>query len=74
MRIAPGQTYASCDPRGGTTIRIAHYTPGADFAHVVDATTGKRPRTVRVASLHASSTGAWGKPRRTGYVLVNPAN
>lgn len=72
MRIASGQTYTSCDPRGGSTIRISHYTPGSDFAHVVDSATGKRPRTIRVSSLHATATAAWGKPRRTGYVLVNP--
>ncbi|RPE27332.1 hypothetical protein [Kitasatospora cineracea] len=71
--IAPGQTYTSCDPRGGPTIRIEKYQRGDRYAHVVDATTGKYPRVILVSSLHATGTAAWGKPRRTGYRLVTEA-
>ncbi|OKJ06813.1 hypothetical protein [Kitasatospora sp. CB01950] len=72
--ITPGQIYTACDPRSGTTIRIISYTPGDARAHVVDAITGKRPRQILAVSLHLAGTGAWGKPRRTGYRLVSEAS
>jgi hypothetical protein len=68
--IRPGQIYTDCDPRGGATIRIVSYTPGSNRVHVVDAITGKRPRSVLAARLHDSATTRDGKPRRTGYALV----
>ncbi|MFV2172298.1 hypothetical protein ACFHW2_12060 [Actinomadura sp. LOL_016] len=68
--VRAGQVYESCDPRGGPTIRITAYTPGANRADVVDAADGKRPRAVLVRSLHASRTTKHGEPRRTGYRLI----
>ncbi|MFD4394679.1 hypothetical protein [Kitasatospora sp. NPDC058478] len=68
--IKPGQVYTACDPRGGATIRIVDYTPGSNRADVVDATTGKRPRSVLASHLHESATTRDGKHRRTGHVLV----
>ncbi|RCH70501.1 hypothetical protein DT019_03150 [Streptomyces sp. SDr-06] len=69
MPIELGQIYRSCDPRGGSPIRIDAYTSGHDHAYVVDAITGKRPRWILVAQLHATATTCNGKPRRTGYAL-----
>lgn len=68
--IRPGQVYTDCDPRGGATLRILRYTPGDARAHVVDATTGKRPRSVLAHRLHASATTTTGRSRKTGYRLV----
>ncbi|MFF4489464.1 hypothetical protein ACFY0F_23695 [Streptomyces sp. NPDC001544] len=72
MPIEPGQTYRSCDPRGGPRIRIKSLAPGGSRAHVVDAVTGKRPRWVLAAALHESPTTRDGQPRRTGYALEQP--
>lgn len=69
-KIRPGQVYESCDPRGGFSIRVLAYTSGTNRADVVDAMTGKYPRSILASSLHASGTTAQGKPRRTGYRLV----
>ncbi|NEA21581.1 hypothetical protein [Actinomadura bangladeshensis] len=66
-----GQVYASCDPRGGFPIRVAAYTPGSNRADVVDAQTGKRPRSILTSALHATGTTAAGRERRTGYRLVD---
>lgn len=74
FRIRPGQVYASCDPRGGFAIRVVEYTLGSNRADVVDAMTGKYPRSILVSSLHASGITANGKPRRTGYRLVQEAS
>ncbi|MFF1790778.1 hypothetical protein ACFVX9_30475 [Kitasatospora sp. NPDC058243] len=68
--IKPRQIYTDCDPRGGATIRIVEYTPGSNRADVVDATTGKRPRSVLASRLHSSAVTKAGKPRRAGYALV----
>jgi hypothetical protein len=70
--IQPGQTYRSCDPRGGPRIRIVRYEPGWNRADVVDATTGKQPRRIVVRDLHPTATTRTGQPRRTGYVLEQP--
>ena len=71
--VAAGQVYESCDPRGGFNIRVVAYTPGSTRADVVDAMTGKYPRSILVRSLHASGTTAHGRERRTGYRLIfNP--
>lgn len=67
--IEAGQIYRSCDPRGGSSIRIEKYHPGDARAHVVDAATGKRFRQILVNSLHDSPTTKTGQPRRTGYAL-----
>lgn len=74
MTIQPGQIYSSADPRGGARIRIVRYTPGHDHAAVIDAATNKRPRWIRVQSLHATPLTANGHPWRTGYVLDTPEN
>jgi hypothetical protein len=78
--IKVGQVYESCDPRDALAagvsgadlprIRIVDYTPGMNRADVVDATTGQRPRSILVSSLHASGITSQGLPRRTGYRLV----
>jgi hypothetical protein len=70
--IQPGQTYRSLDPRGGPRIRVEALAPGGSRAWVVDARTGKRPRWVLAAALHASPTTKTGQPRRTGYALETP--
>jgi hypothetical protein len=67
--IRPGQTYRSCDPRGGPRIRIHAYQPGWNRALIVDADTGKRFRRILTTQLHATDTTKTGQPRRTGYVL-----
>ncbi|MGW1840802.1 hypothetical protein [Streptomyces sp. NPDC002067] len=67
--IQPGQIYLSCDPRDSVRIRITSYQPGDARARIVDAVTGKRPRQIRVSSLHASPIAESGRPRRTGYAL-----
>lgn len=72
--IKPGQIYESCDPRGGFAIRIVGYTPGSNRADVVDHMTGKYPRSILVASLHATGTTKTGAARRTGYRLVQEAS
>lgn len=72
MPIQPGQIYRSCDPRGGFSIRIAAYTPDSNRVDVVDALTGKYPRSILATALHASPTTRDGKPRRTGYALEQP--
>ncbi|MFI0929680.1 hypothetical protein ACH4TP_38015 [Streptomyces sp. NPDC021012] len=74
MTIQPGQTYRSADPRDSIRIRIKSYTPGENRALVVDASTGKRPRPMLVNALHDSATTQAGKPRRSGYVLEQPAS
>lgn len=70
--IQPGQTYRSLDPRGGPRIRIVASTPGSNRVTVVDANTGKRPRSVFATALHASPITKTGQPRRTGYALEQP--
>jgi hypothetical protein len=73
MPIEAGQTYRSCDPRGGPSIRTTASYLGEDRVCVVDAVTGKRPRSILVSSLHDSPFTAAGQPRRTGYALeTNP--
>lgn len=72
MPIQPGQIYRHCDPRESIRIRITAYTPGSNRAEVVDAVTGKRPRSILASSLHASPTTRDGRPRRTGYALEQP--
>ena len=67
--IKPGQIYRYCDPRESIRVRIVHYEPGGNRADVVDAATGKRPRSILTTSLHDSPTTKNGKPRRTGYAL-----
>lgn len=67
MPIEAGQTYRSCDPRGGPSIRIVEIHPNS--ATVVDAVTGKRPRSILLAALHDTATTKTGQPRRTGYAL-----
>lgn len=67
--IQPGQTYRSCDPRGGPRIRIASYRHGDARCCVVDADTSKRYRHLLVSQLHATDTTKTGAPRRTGYAL-----
>lgn len=68
--IQDGQTYQSCNPRGGPRIRIKKYRPGDSHAHIVDAHSGKRFRQILVSELHESPMTKYGRPRRTGYVLV----
>jgi hypothetical protein len=74
--VKVGQVYESCAPIRSmprehfTSIRIVDYTPGTNRADVVDAATGKRPRSVLVSALHASGLTSQGLPRRTGYRLV----
>lgn len=68
--IKKGQIYKSCDPRGGPSIRVVMYTPGHQRANVVDAIDGKHYRSVLASSLHATGITKQGKPRRTGYRLV----
>lgn len=65
--IQPGQVFRACDPRDSIRIRIVRYEPGWNRADVVDAVTGKRPRSIVATALHASATTRDGKPRRTGY-------
>ncbi|MFE3326853.1 hypothetical protein [Streptomyces sp. NPDC059176] len=67
--IKPGQTYRSADPRDNIRVRIVRYVSGWHSADVVDAVTGKRPRSILASALHDSPTTRNGKPRRTGYVL-----
>lgn len=66
--VKAGQVYEAC--RYAKRIRIVDYTPGSNRADVVDATTGKRPRSILVSELHASGLTGGGLPRRTGYRLV----
>jgi hypothetical protein len=71
MSIKPGLVYRSCDPRDNPPIRI-RISPsylGENRVPVVDAVTGKRPRSILVSQLHDSPTTRLGEPRRTGYVL-----
>jgi hypothetical protein len=70
--IQSGQTYRSCDPRGGPRIRITSYRPGDARAHVVNAYDGKRFRQILVSQLHATDNTSTGAPRRTGYALETP--
>lgn len=65
--VEPGQTYRSCDPRGGARIRVISVY--GNRAEVVDAHTGKQPRSILLNALHASGRTANGTPRRTGYRL-----
>lgn len=69
MPIQPGQTYRSCDPRGGFSIRVTNTDDDVNAVQVVDALTGKRPRRILRRSLHDSPFTRDGKPRRTGYAL-----
>ncbi|MET9051236.1 hypothetical protein ABZW50_08790 [Streptomyces bacillaris] len=68
--IQPGQIYRSADPRDThrEPIRITAYD-GTNRADVVDAYSGKKPRSILINSLHVSPTTKNGTPRRTGYVL-----
>lgn len=71
MSIKPGLVYRSCDPRDNPPIRI-RVCPGylgENRVSVVDAVTGKRPRSIVASSLHDSPFTAAGQPRRTGYAL-----
>lgn len=72
--ITAGQVYVSCDPRDSIRLRVTTYSVGALRAHVADASSGKRPRQILTASLHASALGPNGKRRRTGYCLATPTN
>ena len=69
--VRPGQVYEGCDPRDSIRIRVV--SVAADSADVVDAVTGKRPRSVLLRSLHDSGTRPDGKRRRTGYRLLRDA-
>lgn len=82
--IEPGQVYRSLSGRhhpcdGPTRILVKSVTPygagcyGQGKAGVVTLTADGREvrgRRVRLDQLHASATTRDGKPRRTGYVLV----
>ncbi|WP_328313120.1 hypothetical protein OG432_24575 [Streptomyces sp. NBC_00442] len=74
MTIEPGQIYRSCDPRDIPPIRVsvAACLPGSNRVDVVDAVTGKRPRSILATAFHDSPLTRDGKPRRTGYVLEQP--
>lgn len=67
--IRPGQIYEPCDPRERSRLRVQQYIPGAERAYVTDVN-GKRPRLILVKSLHVDATTRTGKPRRTGYRLI----
>jgi hypothetical protein len=71
-KIHPGQIYEPCDPRERSRLRVQHYKPGDNRALVTNSA-GKRPRWILVKALHASGTTAQGKPRKTGYRLVQEA-
>lgn len=72
ITVESGQIYESCDPRERIRLRVHWYKPGEARALVTDAV-GKRPRWILVTALHASGTTKQGKPRRTGYRLVQEA-
>lgn len=67
-KIEVGQIYQHA--RVPKRIRIVAYKQGINRADVVDAVTGKRPRSVLVSDLHASEFTRQGELRRTGYRLV----
>ena len=67
MTIEVGQVYTSCNPRYTITVRVVAYRPGQARASVVDAETGKRPRSILAKNLHASRLTGRGEPRKTGY-------
>lgn len=71
--VRVGQVYECCDARGGFAIRVVAYTPDTNRAEVVDAATGKQPRSILVASLYPTGTTRHGRPRRTGYRLIQEA-
>ncbi|MEV4557171.1 hypothetical protein AB0K51_09250 [Kitasatospora sp. NPDC049285] len=72
MTVLPGQIYAACHPMDeGRRIRIESHIPGHATATVVDADTGKRPRSIRVTVLHPTPTTRTGRARRSGYALEN---
>ncbi|MEU8760680.1 hypothetical protein [Streptomyces sp. NPDC048659] len=73
-QIQPGQTYRSADHRETIRFRVTAYTPGDARAHVVDATTGKRPRQVLVNRMYTTPRTKTGQPRRSGYVLETGAD
>lgn len=69
--VVPGQIYRRADDPDQRWVRIRvvsiHHPSGR--AHVEDEH-GGYPRSVRLSSLHADPTTRTGRPRRTGYVLV----
>lgn len=74
--IKPGQIYRAADG-SGTLIRIVGKPTRTSWGGSrVDIETvradgrGIRRRSITTDALHIGDAGAWGKPRRTGYVLV----
>ena len=74
MPIEAGQIYSHFDfqSRAWTRIRVTAYTPGSNRVDVVDAYTGKRPRSILASRFHDGPMTRYGRPRRTGYVLELP--
>ena len=69
--VLPGQVYVSCDPRDYGNVKVRVTEVGGQRAQVVDAETGKRPRSILLASFHAEATNPrTGRARKTGYRLV----
>lgn len=68
--VRPGQVYESCRPQGGIHTRIRIVSVGGNRADVVDAGTGRRPRSVLITALHPSGETSTGRPRRWDYRLV----
>lgn len=76
-RIEAGQEYTSCNPLDSIRIRVVGKPfPGVTGRRLVDiATVNARGREVRrrsifIGSLHESDVTQAGRPRLTGYVLV----
>lgn len=81
MPIQAGQTFRSLSTRhhpvdGPTRIKVCsnpvQKLDGGSKVRIVTLTKHRReirPRWIDTSQLHLSAGGAWGKPRRTGYVL-----
>ncbi|MFJ6136558.1 hypothetical protein [Kitasatospora sp. NPDC092286] len=69
---APGQEYISCHPLDeGRRIRIIALAGGR--AEVITLDGPPRRRDILLGVLHPTATTAHGRPRRTGYRLLEPA-
>ncbi|WP_160050745.1 hypothetical protein [Nocardiopsis sp. FR4] len=69
--VRVGETWRHCNPRDKIVVRVTKLSDTR--IEVVDAATGKRPRSLLRHSFHASPVTHTGAQRKTGYVQVSAA-
>ncbi|GAA1466255.1 hypothetical protein NE857_09345 [Nocardiopsis exhalans] len=69
--VRAGEIWKPCDPRAHYLVRVTEVS--ATRVEVVDAATGKRPRSILRQEFHDNPDTKHGAPRRTGFICVRSA-